>query len=308
MKNSPDISIVPFEDMNQLDDEGLRELAEKEREWFGYEGFGEYAVCSDPECRRVLSIDEVYGTKDTNEQFVSLKELEKDGPKLPDCSDCHNPTEILMQPELFIKYLRWAFQKKTFGALLKVNGKIEGEALFAVGRLQDLFNENLNYQFAYNYEEFMRNISDLAGRELTGDEEFVCGTRLGVSRPYRGLGNFAEMNRKALELHPKYDDLPKIGGTRIDSALFPLTRAIGYEPILPDGKGGVSLYLDKTSKFREALSLQPDEFKRVFGPALEKHRLSQAQYVKEHLEIFAEPKRVVGVPLLPEILEAISST
>jgi len=99
-KGSPEISIQSYESMNELNDDTLRQLVEKEREWFGYEGFGEYAVCSNQECRRVLSVDEIYGVADTDQKYIPLKELEKDGPKLPDCPDCTSPTELLIQPEL----------------------------------------------------------------------------------------------------------------------------------------------------------------------------------------------------------------
>ena len=69
-------SITAHENLGLLDSDTLNRIIYHERETYGYEDYGEYLFCKNAECRRVLSIDEVYQVADTSKQYIPIEILE----------------------------------------------------------------------------------------------------------------------------------------------------------------------------------------------------------------------------------------
>ncbi len=300
------IEIMQYPDMSQLPDDKLHELAKQEREWFGYKGFGEYAVCTNPECRRVLSVDEVYGVKDTLQEYVPLEELERTREVDLRCPDCEAKAEFMLHPELMARYLKLYFSQKVYGALLLKEGKIEGSSVSFVAPLRDGVESNINYRGTYDVDGIVREIAQRI--EMTIEEaashETLFWNRMALSRKVRGGQNFANLAAAVLNQHPEYDDLIAVGETRRDSNLYPLIHAFGYEDLQYDPYGGVAILLRKAGDLRRAVSMPRDEFRHEFGDRLAEGRDIQAEYrslhPSENLE--KDKKYFKGIPLVPERL------
>jgi hypothetical protein len=295
--------IVQYADMGKLPDETLRELAKQEREWFGYRGFGEYAVCTNPECRRIQSIDEVYDVKDTAEEYVPLAELEKTRQVDLRCPDCDAKAELLLHPELMSRYLQAYFSQQVYGALLIKDGEIEGSSVSFVAPLKVGVETNINYRGTYDVDGIIREIAERTGRtiEETSAQDTLFWNRMALSRKVRGGQNFANLAAAVLNQHPEYDELPAVGETRDDSNLYPLIHAFGYEDIQRDQYGGVAILLKRAGDLRRAVSMPREEFRREFGDGLAEGKRIQAEFKKNHPS--QNDKRYFrGVPLVAERL------
>jgi len=294
------IKIVQYEDMSKVEEPFLKTIAEQEREAWGYQGVGEYAVCTDPECRALQSIDEVYGVNGTD-KYVPLAELEKNGPKIPDCPECNSPSQIAMPPDHYVDFLRDYYSKGVYGALLidEETGQVEGNGVSFKDTIANIFDNNINYRKTYDREHWLAAIACLLGKEYgcEGKEEAICFNRMVISRAIKGGGYFGKLFTAMLDIHPEYDDLPLIGDTRFDSVGWPLIKAIGNKDVIWDHMGWVTHMNERSGNMRELLGLEADEFKKHFHRKLQLCREMRKKYIETH-KPHEQRKYYKGVPLL----------
>lgn len=267
MKKNPDFKIVPVEDMGALGEDALNRIVSHEREAYGYEGFGEYLFCTDRECRRIQSVDEVYGVKDTEEGYVPLKELEKGGPDKRCCPECGSDTLLVFDPLYFRDYLKGLFQG-AYGAVI-MDGKedVQGSTFAKPDKLLPFFRASMDYKETFSWETFRKQVQDVLSIEAREDTDMLIWNRVSIARPFRGGENFNRLVGTAFNIHPEYDDWPSMGATRFDSALYPILKPAGFKNVDTDPLGTVSVGIDKIGKFREALNLPFENFKQKFATA-----------------------------------------
>lgn len=304
---NPEIKIVPYEDMSEIPEETLQQLAAKEREWFGYgmegKGFGEYAICSGPECRRVLSIEEVYpAVKEAADEYIPLNELEKEGISLPCCPDCNETLEPLLDPQYFTEYLRLYFSQQVYGALLIEGDKVKGAVSAFNAPFEQAFEGNVNYRQGYDINEAVEKISELTGKtpDEIRNQVVACCNRIALDPSVRGRGFLTKLIKTALNQKPENDDYPSLGDAKVFGPIYPLANAVGDVPIMEDNYGNSLFYSERFGNFRDAFNLSPEEFRTKYGPKIRKFKLAQQERRKtEELN----PIRVKGVPLLRERFE-----
>jgi len=309
-----EIKIVTYEDMSEMPEETLQKLAEKERDWYGYgmegRGFGEYAICSDPDCRRVFSVEEIHPQIATDANgYIPLNELEKNRDELPCCPDCDSQIEFLLDPKYFPEYLRLYFSQQVYGALLMQGEEVKGAVSAYKAPFLNALEGNINYRQGYDPEEVVQKIAEMTGK--TTDEiaalEVCCCNRIAMDKDVRGKGHLAKLAGAVLNQHPEFDDLPSLGDARIIGPVYPLAIAAGYEPITEDAYGNALFYADEFGGFRRFFNLTGDELKREFGETIREARSWQRERIDQDLSLF-EPRRVKGVPLLRERFEEESES
>lgn len=271
-----DISVIQYPDLSTMDDDTLRSLVDKEREWWGYEGFGEYLICSNEACRAIQSIEEVYGVSQKN--YVALAELEKDGPQKPPCPCCQSPTELLLDPEFYFKYNRDAFKDgSAFGTVVvNQNKEILGMNNAFHGSVHDLLASVINYRNGYDVEACAARIADVLGVPLDQLPDAVCYNKTALDRSLRGTSTFSSMTQTLFDMHPEYDPLPILTDTRFDTNVYPIYKAQGWHEIATDTFGHVLFVLDSYEKMKQLVALSRSEFRAQFGNGIREVRREQA--------------------------------
>lgn len=302
-----DIEIVPYEDMSKIPEDTLQKLAEKEREWFGYgmegKGFGEYAICSDPKCRRVLSIEDVYPTvKEAPDGYIPLNQLEQDGINLPCCPDCSASLEPLLDPQYFTEYLRLYFSQQVYGALLMEGNEVKGAVSAFNAPFEQAFEGNVNYRQSYDIDEAVAKISELTGQspDEIRNQVVACCNRIALDPSVRGRGFLTKLIKTALNQKPKNDDYPSLGDAKVFGPVYALANAVGDMPVIEDDCGNSLFYSKRFGNFRDAFNLSSEDFRAQYGPKIREFKLAQQERRKtEELK----PIKVKGVPLLRERFE-----
>jgi len=299
------LQIVAYPNMADIPEETLQKLAAKEREWFGYgmegRGFGEYAICSDPECRRILSIEDVYPQiKKAPGQYIPLNELEADGAQLPCCPDCNGEMELLLDPNFFSEYLRLYFAQKAYGVLLMKNEKVLAAVSAFTAPFEMAFEDNINYRGGYDLDEVLENISNITGKtpDEIRNQIVVCCNRIAIDHSMRGKKLIPELIHRTLGIHPDNDELPCIADLKRPGNLYGMFNAYGFHPIQEDEFRGSFVYAEQTSQIREGTGLSNEEFEnRLKQVANNIKRKQQKRIQNEGLKPFYG----VGVPLLREV-------
>lgn len=301
-----DLQIQVYPDMAEISDDKLQQLALKEREWFGYglegRGFGEYAICSNENCRRILSVEDVY--PNTSNSYISLEILEKDGINLPGCPDCNCSVEPLLDPKYFADYLKMYFAQKVYGALLMSGDEIKGAITAYKAPFQTAFEGNINYRKGYDLEKTIDLIAKIT--QKTKDEirkmEICCCNRIGMDKDIRGQGHLAKLARAVLDQHPEFDELPSLGDAKITGPVYPLAVAAGYQPVSEDSYGNTLFYSDNFGKFRRFFSLTKEALIKEFGEKIKSIKSWQQERKKQDRNL-SKPKSIKGVSLLRERFE-----
>jgi len=296
---NPEIKIVTYPDMSKLEELRLKSLAELEREVWGY--YGEYAICSDINCRAVQSISEVYDGVDDEENFIRLAELEKNGALLPDCPVCKQSSELFFPPNIMTKFLKHQFSSEIFGALLiDQNKDVQGCTIASRGKLVNIFN-SFNYRLSYPQKEWLASIADCLGEEYKdGLKDVVSWNRLEIAHDLRGRGYFFPLLKALLDLHREYDNLPVIGDTRFESRVYPFLKAVGYQDIIADKHGWLTVALKRYKRLREAVSLTRSDLKNAFQKKLQKKRELQKKHLAK-LKLPKQQKCYKGIPSLTSL-------
>jgi|GEM_PF-3486171 len=291
--------ITSYEDLSVLDDRTLDSIIAHEREAFGYKGYGEYAFCTNPGCRRIQSIDEVYGTSDTNKGYVPLEELEKDGCKLPDCPDCKSPSLLVFDPKYLKPHLAKLY-RDAYGALLTdEGGAVRGTCIAQATNLRGYF-EDMNYREGFDWEQFRSKTEEVLGIKAKPDTETIATNRVAINRPFRDGGTFLKLGAAAaLHMKPDYNDLPAFACVRFDGSVLPLLEAIGYKQLVEDQHGTVAIGIEKFGEIKKAFNLPIQEFGQKYSSEITKNTIK----ARAKVQLEAGPKYYRGVSLLDDLQE-----
>ncbi len=299
------MQIVAYPDMSEMPEETLQKLAAKEREWFGYgmegAGFGEYAICSNPECRRILSVEDAYPqVNEATGKYIPLAELEKDGINLPCCPDCSGPMEPLLDPAFFPEYLRLYFSQKVYGALLMDGEEVLGSVSAFTAPFEMAFEDNINYREGYDIDNVIERISKLTNRtpDEIRNQVVVCCNRIAIDHSARGNKLIPELINKTLSINPENDDLPFIADVKRPGNLYGMFNAYSAHPIQEDEFRGSFIYAEETSQIREGTGLSNEEFEKRLKQIAEKIKRNQQERLQEE---GLKPFHAIGVPLLREV-------
>lgn len=300
--NNPQPDIIPCPDMSLLEDPVLSQLVENERELWGHDGYKEYVVCQNRDCRTLQSIEDVYGERADK----PLAELEKNGPEIPNCPTCSSPCEIFFEPEIFVMYMRDYLSKGFFGALLMdKEGGLMGHTI-AMRGIRCQVMGLLNYRQSYGTEICLKRMSEQLGEnpiDAEGAKSTIFVSRIGIDSSLRGQGFYAKLTKAMLDIHPEFDGLPIVLETRFDTNAYPLLKALGYIETQTDQHENV-LMVHKNAKamsVREILSLPKAQFKERYGAQFENNRVERECYIKER-QTTKKPRRYIGMPSLREAL------
>jgi len=301
MNKDSAIDIITYPDMSHMEEGLLNSLCGLEREVWGY--YGEYAVCSDINCRAIQNIPDAYDGVDDEERFVPLSELEKNGPNIPDCPECGGPSELIFPPKIMPTFLKHQFSGGVFGSLLVgQNREVQGCTIAKKGKLEELF-DSMNYRQSYNKEQYLASVAKCLNfdHENGKDKEFVSWNRLEIAHALRGQRHFFPLLKALLDQHPEYDSLPVIGDTRPKSKVYPFLKVIGYRDVMTDEHGWVAVALESYGRLREVASLSRSEFQRIFQNNLREEREKREKYIIEK-EPLRKKSKYKGLPTLKDIL------
>ncbi len=303
-KTAPDSMIEVYPDMSDLQEPQLRVLTKFERTIFGGSDelgdFGEYAACTDVQCRSIKSIQEVHPDFDAAGD-VSLEELEaRDEFELPSCDVCEKDMTLIFNPEVFWRFLKDYFKhreivhqqaeviSKVAGAImLDKNSTIMGSTVAYPTTMVDIVGENINYRNSYDVPAVMNKLAEIMGLNSGAEAEQIlgiCWNRIAFRKDAAGKGKFPKLVGSLFNLLSKYDDLPVVVDTRPDSRLYPLLKAIGFIDVMHDEHGWAIICLQTQAQLREAVNMDAATFKEKHGEALRFERRQRELYIQHKKE------------------------
>jgi len=260
--------IETYPDLSNLDNKTINSIIAHEREAFGYKGYGEYLFCSNAECRRIQSIDEVYGTSDNRDKYVPLEELEANASGFPCCPDCKSPTLLVFDTETFKPYLA-SIYRNAYGSLLRDEmDVVRGTCVFQNMTLSEFFVENMDYKESFDWDEFRSRTGEILKMDASSDTPLVSTNRVSIARPFREGKTFHDICLSTLNLRPNNDNLPAIASVRFDGNVLPALKAIGYKELVRDEFGTVAIGIPHLGQAREAFNRPSTEFYSKFGGAM----------------------------------------
>ena len=272
------MEIVGYRDMGKLSHEEIAEIASLEANIFKYKPFGEYKICEDINCRKLVSYEE-----DSEENI---------------CPCCKSKTVHYSPVDNLTKYLQFLYAQNTAGAIIKDDSnKIVGASIGFVSNFDNAFN-SINYRGGYNRDDFLSLAKTRTGRNLSPNTQVVCANRIVIDKKHRGSGLYSHLLRVNLNELAEYDNLPAIGDTMIETKLFPLVIASGYLPTQFDRFGGVGLATSDFGKFRDRVNMPDNEFEKRYKAELQKARRLQRQL---KLRCAFSEKKYIGTQLLSDI-------
>jgi hypothetical protein len=286
-------------DLSQLGNQTLDKIIDHEREVFGYRGYGEYAFCTDPTCRRIQSIDEIYGVSDTKKNFKSLKELEANGCIVPDCPDCGSPSQLIFDPDVFRPYLVSLYRNGYGAVLFDENDDVQGTCVAQKTTLEKYFYGIMDYKESMNWNDFRLQLEKILKLEVAPDMEVISTNRVSVSRPFRKKGMFNKLSSFASNQRPEYDSLPAFASVRYDGNILPILQGVGYKEVTSDPYGTVAVAIKEYGILRNALNLDPSDFMRQYLPNIRNATVQARSHKSEIPQI----KYYKGVSVLNELQE-----
>lgn len=274
--------IQPYPDLSVLDNGTLGKIIRHEQEVFGYRGYGEYLFCSDPKCRRILSIDEVFGVSDDSSSYRPLEELEA-GLKEPICCpDCNSKTLPVFDQDAFKPYLAGLYRNAYGSLLFDESDNVRGTCVFQDMTFERFFRDNMDYKETFDWESFRARASEVLGMELNSDSPVVSANRIAIERPYRGEGLFNQMCASTLNLKPENDELPGFSSVRYDGRVLPILEAIGFQRIMDDKYGTLGIGMPRLAQAREAANMPMDEFRKKFRSPIRRIYMDVVRKARQH--------------------------
>lgn len=297
-------TVKAFQNMSEVSHATLKSAIRHEREAFGYGGhggYGEHRICKDSDCRRVLSIDDVYpGASDTRKGYKPLAELEADGPKECDCPDCGSPTILIFDPKIIKPHLV-ALYRDAFGTILEdENGEVRGSCVIQQTSLRESF-DNINYREGFKWEEFRDRTSEVLGVDAQDDLPVLNADRVSIERPFRDGGTLFELCGGLNEIiGPEFDETPVFSCTRYDGKILPILQgSAGYKQIVEDKYGTVIIGTKRFGDLRRAFTMPLDQFAQNFGMGI----MEAHQTIRDKINPHPGPKYYPGIALFDDIVK-----
>ncbi len=295
--------ITSYPNMSSVDDTTLNSIVGHEREVFGGEEYGEYLFCTNVACRRIQSIEEVYGLSGAKEGYVPLEELEKDGPKMPDCPDCSSATLMMFDPRA-IKPIYAKLYRNAYGAIMRDETEaVRGTCIIKATNLRDCF-DNINERESYDWDEFREKIMHILGIEAEEDTPVINTNRVGINRPYRDGAAFLRLGTACgSNMTAEHDKLPTFSCVKFGGKALPLLEGIGHEQIVEDEYDAVIIGMKRFGDLKRAFGLHPMRLGKEFGPQI----MAASMTANQRQVAEPKPKYYQGSTLLDEIQKAIEN-
>ena len=252
--------ITIYEDLSQLDRDTLDRVIDHQREAYGYNGYGKYAFCTNPECRRVQSIDEIYGVRDTSSAFRPLEELEKNGCNVPDCPDCKSPCQLIFDPDVYRLHLA-SLCRNAYGAILSDETEaVRGISVMRPTTLREYFEKQ-----GMDWNALRAKTAEVLDMGVSESMPVISVDRMSVSRPFREGGTLIKLGGAALNARPENDGWPSLTSLRYDDQTLPILEAVGYREIAADQYGTATMGIRGIGALRAAFNLGPEALTKTFG-------------------------------------------
>ena len=291
--------IQPYSDLSALDNETFDKIIRHEREVFGYRGYGEYLFCSDPECRRILSVDEVFGVSDDPKSYKPLEELEAGLENPICCPDCNSSTLPIFDKDAFRPYLAGLYRNAYGSLLLDEEDNVRGTCVFQDMTFERFFRDNMDYKETFDWKAFRARASEILGIELNSESPVVSANRIAIERPYRGEGLFNEMCASTLNLRPENDELPGFSSVRYDGRVLPILEAIGFRRIMDDEYGTLGIGMPRLRQARDAANMPMEAFREKFRSPIRRIYTDVVRKARQH----SAPKHYRDSQLLAALQE-----
>ncbi len=295
-----ELEITAHRDMSEVDDATLDSIVDHEREVLGGEDYGEYRFCSNPDCRRMLSLEEVYDTN--GKAYRPLTELEDGGSGECECPDCSSPTLHLFDKRVIKPILYADMYRGAYGSVLKDKaGTVKGTCIIQATSLRDCF-DNLNYRETLEWEQFRERASEILDMNAEEDSPVINTNRVGINKPYREGGMFLKLGTACgSNMTVAHDELPTFSSVKFGGNVLPLLEGMGHKQIIEDGYDTVVIGMKRFGDLKRAFGLPLQQLSQEFGPQIA--RSSKA--AKEHEAKTRKLKHYRKVPLLDEVQRAI---
>ncbi len=239
------MEIVTYKKASEIEEKYLSSLVDAEIECWGSRPFDEYKICSNPECRAIYSIEDIYETIDDYRNRVDEK-LSLDFK----CSICELDTELIYEKTEFLEvlkeYIKW---EVSWVLLIDDNEKVEWFGVLSKTSL----SWAINYEFAtrpgsYDKEDLLKLLSkELFWTKDAGNEQIALLHQIYVSKNLRKWNISFEMLNKLISLNLEYWNIPVIWETRFEGDFYPISRTMGFNDIESDKYWYVVQFLESYS-------------------------------------------------------------
>ncbi|MDD5213607.1 MAG: GNAT family N-acetyltransferase [Candidatus Gracilibacteria bacterium] len=268
------MELKSYKKASEIPKKYLASLVDAEIECWGSRPFDEYKICTNPNCKAIFSIEDIYETVANYINRIN-DELAKNFK----CSCCNSKTELIYEKNKFLEIIKEYIKGEVSRVLLiDDNERVEGFGVLSKTNLSGA----INYEFAtrpasYDKEELLKSLSkELFGTEDAGEEQISLLHQIYVSHLYRGTGFGKQILNSILEFNGN-DNIPILLETRYDSEFYPISKTLGFKNIMNDKYGYTCQYIPKKDYF--ILANKPTILKEISAKF--------SFYKKEALEILS---------------------
>lgn len=230
--------------------EYLDDLVDNQIKCWWEEPFWEFAKCSNSNCNKMFSIEDIYGDiKNYQDNFNELNNC---------CDECNSKTNLLYSKEYFrdiiIDYVKWNVEL----ILLLENDKIEWFWIYNKKTLSEVIDYEWNLRpNSFKKECIEKNMKHLG---LNNNQEVNLFQHIYISNDYRKGTLWYKLVNKFLDIEDK--TLPSFLETKFNGEFYPVWRKIWYTNVLND-KYWYVIQIKLPNKIKEKTSFYKQEANNI---------------------------------------------
>lgn len=225
------MKILSYKKASDIEEKYLSSLVDSEIECWWQKPFDEYKICTNPECKAVFAIEDVYKNLQNYRNRVdnTISENFK-------CLDCDYKTEFIYEKNEFLEiikeYIKWEVSRVL---LIDESEKVEWFWVLSKDSLENI----INYEFAtrpnsYDKNKLLKKLSQkLFWFKYSWNEKVALLHQIYVRNIYRWMWFWKEILKNILK--NKWEEkIPVILETRYDSEFFSMTKSMWFNDLIND--------------------------------------------------------------------------
>ncbi len=248
------------------------------------EPHGEYKICDDDSCRRIISIEEIHGVK-WHEQ------IHNEHSRNFSCPECQGSTSFFYEPNEFLSAIE-EFISESVSSVLISSDSLDEILAFAVMSRTNIESackqEFATRPWSYDPEALASAFSRALFWEKGAEKKEVCVFhQMYVSPTIRNAAVSYKLLVDLFLQNPQMNWIPVINETKYNTNYYPIMRSIWFQDLLHDPYGYVTQYISSYQKVLDFLKRHPKGYKS-FVNDIRKYRQVSRDIVSQNPEFSAQ--------------------
>lgn len=214
------MEIKSYREARDIPEEYLESLVKSEIECWGSRPFDEFMRCTNDNCWKMYSIEDVYWSVQAYRERKEYKRF---------LCECWCEAELFYKPEQFIELVREYIRWEVSAVLLVDSEKIEWFWIIHKTTLWDLLSLEFSTRpWSYDKNELLKWLSlELFGIEDASNNEVIVLHHIFVSEIFRWSSYWKNILEKLLMFSIKW--IPFLLETRYDSSFYAISRSLWFQ-------------------------------------------------------------------------------